>query len=133
MMESYARATLSLQGLYFYVMTYFYRKWNRVPYLDYHNNTTPYNQSWGDYSTDIMTNRAVEVIEETFAARNTNGFSATGTTSPDPFFMFLSYQAPHNPLQVTIYTSQQFVDESFISHYSLRYFIILLWIGNFIG
>ena len=60
---------------------------NGVPYLDFHDDTAPYNQSWGDYSTTVFTDRAKDII------------SASANTA-DPMFMFLSYQAPHTPLQV---------------------------------
>jgi len=40
------------------------------------------------YSTDAFTDRAIQFIQ-----------TATTGQSPKPFFLYLSYQAPHNPLQ----------------------------------
>ena len=63
------------------------RRYKSKPYLDFYDNTTPYNQSWGDYSTEAFTDRAVELINDHHAS--------------NPMFMLLSYQAPHNPMQVS--------------------------------
>jgi len=65
------------------------RKYNGEGYLDYRDNFDVYNSSWGDYSTTIFTQRAKEIIE-TYGERT------------KPMFLFLSHQAPHNPLDVRL-------------------------------
>ncbi|XP_067934002.1 arylsulfatase J-like [Watersipora subatra] len=63
------------------------RKYNGEPYLDFYRDAVPSNDSWGRYSTEIFTERAVDIIR-------------TDESDDKPLFLFLSYQAPHNPLQV---------------------------------
>ena len=67
------------------------RRYDGTLYYDYHDVTngvrqSPYTGDDGVYSTTAFTNRAVELIND-----------HDRTTS---MFMYLSYQAPHTPIQV---------------------------------
>ena len=66
--------------------------------LDFYNDTEPYTGANGTYSTEYFKDRAVELINE---------HNRTG----DPMFMFLSFQAPHQPAQVrnTYFVSQPYL------------------------
>ena len=54
--------------------------------MDYRNNMDAYYGDVGNYSTTAFTQRAKEII--------------TNHDQSNPMFMYLSYQAPHTPLQV---------------------------------
>ncbi|WP_422083595.1 arylsulfatase [Ulvibacterium sp.] len=57
---------------------------------DYRLNQQPFNNFGEDfYSTDAFSDRAVQFVEN------------KGNTDNRPFFLYLSYQAPHNPLQAS--------------------------------
>lgn len=57
---------------------------------DYRFNKTPYRNFGNDfYSTDAFTNYAIDFI------------NPEKSKSDKPFFLYLSYQAPHNPLQAS--------------------------------
>ena len=67
------------------------RRYDGTLYYDYHDVTngvrqSPYTGDDGVYSTTAFTNRAVELIND--HDRSTS------------MFMYLSYQAPHTPIQV---------------------------------
>lgn len=55
--------------------------------LDFYNDTIPYSGANGTYSTDYYKDRALELIHE-------------HSITDEPMFMFLSFQAPHQPAQV---------------------------------
>jgi arylsulfatase len=57
---------------------------------DYRINKEPFNDFGNDfYSTDAFTKRAIDFIKKEENSKN------------QPFFLYLSYQAPHNPLQAS--------------------------------
>lgn len=49
------------------------------------------------YSTDALTDRAIEFVHQS-SAKNRSKTGRNGNKR-NPYFLFLSYQAPHNPLQ----------------------------------
>lgn len=56
---------------------------------DYRENKVPFTDFGKDYySTDAFTNKAIEFIKPNKDEAN-----------PKPFFLYLAYQSPHNPLQ----------------------------------
>lgn len=67
----------------------FCRKFAERPAVDFYEGTTPFNRSFGHYSTHVFTRRAENIIQKYGAA-----------DQDDPLFMWLSYQAVHTPIQV---------------------------------
>jgi len=53
---------------------------NKIPFVEFGDNF---------YSTDAFSDRAIEFVKN------------TGNGQDQPFFLYLSYQAPHNPLQAS--------------------------------
>ena len=64
------------------------RKFAEKPAVDFHEGTTPFNRSYGLYSTHVYTRRAENIIQK------------YGVDQTTPLFMRLSYQAVHTPIQV---------------------------------
>lgn len=61
-------------------------------YIDYNEFSNEPNE---DYLTDIITDDAINYI-------------STNAAKPDPFFMYLAYNAPHTPLEAPDYEIAQF-------------------------
>ena len=64
------------------------RSYGRQAALDFYEGEEPLNSTFGYYSTHLYTRRAENIIK------------SYNATPGEPFFIWLSYQAPHSPLQV---------------------------------
>ena len=64
--------------------------------MDFYEGTTPFNRSYGLYSTHVYTRRAENIIHK------------YGVDQTKPMFMWLSYQAVHTPIQVPEEYENQF-------------------------
>jgi len=84
------------------------RGYSGTQYLDMTDQNQPYPDGVGNYSTNLFTDRAKDIIQ--------------GYTSNDkPFFLWLSYTAPHSPLQVSVIRA--FTSRLVISIWSIVCFI----------
>ena len=68
--------------------SYCYRRYGNREAIDFYEGTTPFNNSYGMYSTHVFTRRAENIIKFYSAEKS------------KPLFMWLSYQAVHTPTQV---------------------------------
>ena len=67
-------------------MSQSYYEHERGGYLDFRRNTSVYYDARGTYSTDIITNEAVNIVR-------------THDREAGPLFLYLPYQAVHAPLE----------------------------------
>ena len=63
-------------------------------FYDFRENEEVAEQYKGEYSTDLFKKRSIDIIEGVADARELNAYG-----NYDPFFLYLSLQAPHAPLQ----------------------------------
>merc|ERR1719474_131489 len=63
-------------------------------YLDFRENLAPTNKYNNKHSTQVFRDRTIDILDEIKAGRELNAYQKY-----DPFFIYLSFQATHAPLQ----------------------------------
>jgi len=71
-------------------------------YLDFRENEEPTTKYNNIYSTEVFRDRTIDILDEVKAARDLNAYQ-----NYHPFFIYLSLQATHSPLQARLSTLQK--------------------------